>query len=113
MNQPSMEQVLGLPPKDVLALFETSEKGLTIEEAANRLETYGPNSITGTRPSSVVLRFLSHFKNPVTMILLFAAILSGILGDIANCIIIFIIILVSVSLDFSQEYRAERTAEEL
>jgi Mg2+-importing ATPase len=113
INPISNQQVLAAPPNQVLESLGSSTSGLTSEEATRRLEQYGPNAISGKRRISVVAQYLSHFKSPITLILLFAAVLSGILADVRDTIIIFIIVLTSVSLDFFQEYRAERSVEKL
>jgi Mg2+-importing ATPase len=107
------KEILSLPSGDFMNRLATSTSGLTTEEAENRLETYGSNEVSQKRKKSVIIEFLSHFKSPVTIILIIAAILSGTLGDISNTIIILAIVLVSVILDFTQEYRAGRAAEEL
>jgi Mg2+-importing ATPase len=109
----SSGEILSLSSSDFMTRLGTSASGLTTEEAENRLETYGSNEISKKKRTSVVIEFLSHFKSPVTIILVIAAILSGVLGDLSNTIIILSIVLVSVILDFTQEYRAERAAEEL
>ena len=54
-----------------------------------------------------------HFRSPVTIILIIAAIVSGISQDWREAAIILIIVLVSVILDFTQEYRAGKAAEAL
>ena len=112
-NMIEAQEILTLPGAQVLERLGTSLAGLSKEESERRLELYGANTITGKGKSPVVLQFLSHFKNPITIILLAAGILSGILGDFTNLVIIFIIVLISVTLDFTQEYRAERAAETL
>jgi P-type Mg2+ transporter len=109
----SAKEILSLPSVDFMTRLGTSASGLTTEEAANRLETYGSNEVARKKKASIIIEFLSHFKSPVTIILIIAAVLSGVLGDISNTIIILVIVLVSVILDFTQEYRAERAAEEL
>ena len=98
------KEILSLPPEQVMARLETSVSGLSAEEAENRLETYGTDEIARGGKRSVILEFLSHFRAPVTIILIVAAIISGVVGDTANMVIIIIIVLVSVILDFTQEY---------
>ena len=105
--------LLSLRASDVLDRLGTSPAGLTADEARQRLETYGYNEIGAKARASVVLRYLSHFKSPVTIILIVAAVLSAILSDFTDATIIFFIVLVSVTLDFSQEYRAEKAADQL
>ncbi len=110
---PSPEETASLPLDKVLERLGASISGLTTEEAQKRLETYGPNEVIQKRKKALPLEFLSHFKSPLTIILIIAAIVAGVLGDPADTIIILSIVLVSVILDFTQEYRAERAAEAL
>jgi P-type Mg2+ transporter len=116
----SSAEILTLSPADFYARLGTSPSGMTSAEAETRLETYGTNEIAPRKKSSVVIEFLSHFKSPVTILLVIAAILSviapiisGTTPDLSSAIIIVVIVLVSVILDFFQEYRAEKAAESL
>jgi Mg2+-importing ATPase len=107
------QDVLSLPADELLKRLGTSAEGLSGEEAEKRLETYGSNEVArrGKRPA--VLEFLFHFRSPVTIILMIAAVISGFVGDPLDAGIIILIVLVSVTLDFTQEYRAGRAAEAL
>jgi len=107
------EDILFLPTNKLLNRLRTSLAGLTSEDAERRLETYGYNSVAKMKSRSVIVDFLSHFRSPVTIILLVAAIISGFLGEPLDAGIIILIVLVSVTLDFTQEYRAGRAAEAL
>ena len=107
------DEILSSSISEILQRYETSVEGLTAEGVANRLEIYGSNEVSPKGKVSVPIKFLLHFKSPLTIILLVAAIISGVLGQIENTIIIFVIVLVSVILDFFQEYRAEKAADEL
>jgi len=107
------DEVISLPPDRVLDRLGTTATGLSTEETERRLETYGRNEIVSRRRRHVALEFLSHFRSPVTIILIIAAIVSGFLGQPLSAVIIVFIVLVSVSLNFTQEYRAGRAAEAL
>lgn len=109
----STEEVLSLPSDELLSRLGTSLTGFTTEDAERRLKTYGSNEVAKKEKRSVLIEFLSHFKSPVTLILIIAAIVAGVLGEIVDAIIILSIVLVSVILDFTQEYRAGRAAEAL
>jgi len=109
----SGEEAVRLPTDELLSRLGTSARGLTTEEVETRLETYGTNEIGRREARSVVVEFLSHLRSPLVIILVIAAIVSGILGQLVNAAIILFIVVVSVSLDFTQEYRAERAAEAL
>jgi Mg2+-importing ATPase len=87
--------------------------GLSGAEAASRLALRGPNVLRPRRERALLLQFLSRFANPLVLLLLVAAAISGATGDRASCTIITIVIGLSVTLDFLQEARAGRAAESL
>src|SRR5271167_2373178 len=91
----------------------TSPNGLSFTEAAARRLRYGPNILEERRRLSLPLKFLSRFRNPLVIILLVAAAISALTGDLASFIIISTIVLMSAVLDTVQEYRAEQAAESL
>lgn len=109
----STEEILSLSQDKLLSRLDTSINGLTSEEVERRLESYGFNDVAKQKKRSVFIEFLSHFKSPVTLILIVAAIISFVLGEPADAIIILAIVLISVILDFTQEFRAGRAAEAL
>ena len=87
--------------------------GLSSAEAAQRLAQYGENRLAPATQRWVVLQFLAHFKNPLVLVLLVAAGISALTGDVTGALIIGLIVLMSVTLDFVQAYRAGRAAEQL
>jgi Mg2+-importing ATPase len=93
--------------EEVLAWLKASPAGLTTEEAEDRRRAYGPNEVAGKRKRSVALEFLSHFRNPLVVILLIAGGISVLVGEATEAAIIFTIVLASVIIDFFQEYRAQ------
>jgi len=107
----SNEEFLSLPIEELLVRLSTSHLGLTSQEAERRLEIYGPNELARRKRRATVVEFLSHFKNPLTIILLLAGLISGFFGEVVNAAIIFSIVTMSVLLDFYQESKAERSAE--
>lgn len=107
------QEILNSPVDKFLSLSGVSAAGLSPGEVEERRETYGTNEVTQRKQRSAFIEFLSHFRSPVTIILLIAAIVSGFLAEPVDAIIIVCIVLVSVTLDFTQEYRANRAAEAL
>jgi Mg2+-importing ATPase len=105
-----IEHISSQPIEDVLKELGTSKDGLSEKEAALRLERYGPNTISEKKEIGLVLEFLSHFKNPLVLILLAAASISGYLGEIKNLVVIFAMVLASVILDFFEEHSAGNAA---
>ena len=87
--------------------------GLNSAEASERLQQFGANRLAPATQRSVVLQFLAHFKNPLVLVLLVAAGISALTGDLTGALIIGAIVLMSVTLDFVQAYRAGRAAEQL
>ena len=115
-NIPELESSVGavsLPTDEFLSRMGTSTEGLSTEEASKRLETYGTNEVVRGQKRSGIIEFLSHFRSPITLILIVSAIISAFLGDPLDAGIIIIIVLVSVTLDFTQEFRANKAAEAL
>src|SRR5713101_8925202 len=80
-----------IPLKTQFEQLQSSEQGLTGEEARKRLDKYGPNDTTGTKRESGLVQFLRLFLNPLILILLLASLISAILGDPVDASIIFII----------------------
>ena len=97
----------------VLEDLQTTSDGLTSKQASERLEKVGPNILNKQKKSDAFSLFLSQFKSPIIIILLFAAALSLFLQDSTDAIIIFIIIFVSSMLGFFQEYRASSAIKKL
>jgi Mg2+-importing ATPase len=109
----SAEEIVNLPIGDVLARLNTSQYGLTSQEAENRLKTYGRNELARRRRRTGLFELLIHFRNPLVLILLIAGLISGLTGDVRDAAIIFFIVVVSVVLDVYQESKAQNAAEAL
>ena len=90
-----------------------SSNGLSSTEADARLLRCGANTLDSRQKYSFLLKVLSRFRNPLVLILLVAAVISGLTGDVASLGIISTMVLLSVLLDSVQEYRAEQAAEQL
>jgi Ca2+-transporting ATPase len=98
---------------EVMASLNSNRRGLTPAEASRRLAEFGPNELVEKHKISPWAIFLEQFKNLLIIILLVAVVLSGILGEVADAIVIFAIVLFAAILGFLQEYRAERAMEAL
>ncbi|MBS7658168.1 magnesium-translocating P-type ATPase [Candidatus Bathyarchaeota archaeon] len=110
---PSAEEVLTSPVEELLSRLKSSMDGLSSDEVERRLEVFGYNELARRKKRTTVINFLSHFKNPLVIILLIAGLISGFLGETANTAIIFVIVMFSIVLDFYQESKAEMAAEML
>jgi Mg2+-importing ATPase len=100
------------PAGDVLAELESGPDGLSHAEAERRLQVYGPNALRshGARAGRVLARQL---RNPLLLLLLAAAAVSGITGDPSDAVIIGVIVTLSVGLGFVNEFRSEQAVEAL
>ncbi len=83
-------------------------RGLTQAEAAQRLERDGPNQIREKPPRPWWRKLADQFTDFMVLVLLAAAIVSGIVGDIKDTLAIVIILLLNAVIGFVQELRAER-----
>lgn len=97
----------------ILKELKSSESGLSKAEATKRLKEFGPNELEEKKKVPAWLLFLKQFYDFMIIILLAAAILSGVMGELTDAIIIFIIIIINAIVGFIQEYRAEKAMEAL
>jgi len=88
-------------------------KGLSREQATERLGTLGPNELAEKRGDSPLKLLLNQFKDFMVLVLVGATIISGLLGEMLDALTIIAIILINGVLGFYQEYRAERSLRAL
>ena len=100
-------------PDEVYALLNSTRKGLSSEDAAKRLETYGENVLTAKKPIPMWKRFGAHLVNMFALLLWVASILSFASDQAALGWAIIIVILINAIFAFVQEYRAEKAIEAL
>ena len=104
--------------EEVLAALGTSKAGLTAAEAEKRLTQDGPNRLAKAKGKSIFRRFLEQLADPMILILLVAAAISGVLAAVQNesfadVIIILAVVLVNAVLGVYQESKAEKAIEAL
>jgi len=87
--------------------------GLDKNEVLQRLEKYGPNELEQKGRKSIYTMFIEQFKDFMIIILIVAAIISGLLGEIADAVIIIAIVLINAILGVIQENKAEESLEAL
>lgn len=113
VNDPPYSDALRGPLADVLARVEGSVQGLTTAQAKSRAAVQGPNLIHDARRNHWLSSLIARFRNPLVLILLFAAGVSAATRDPQSFIIITVIVVVSVLIDFVQERRADNAAAAL
>lgn len=98
-----------LTDEQVTAKLQTASSGLTVAEAESRRQQWGPNELEQGKKKSPWTVLLHQFKDLMILILLVAAVISGLLGDMADTIVILIIVLINALIGFMQEWRAEKS----
>ncbi|MGI9953327.1 cation-translocating P-type ATPase [Moorellaceae bacterium AZ2] len=88
-------------------------RGLSPEEAGSRLATYGPNSLKEPPPRSLFSMFMGQIKEILVLILLGAAVVSGLLGEWMDSIVILVIVVLNAVLGVYQEHKAEQALKAL
>ncbi len=101
-----LPEAAGLPPDEVLARLGSGPDGLSSDEVAERLVQFGPNALRTHRVHAASVLF-RQIRNPILILLLGAALVSGLTGGGTNAVIIAVIVALSVGLGFFNEYRAE------
>jgi len=109
----NLQPYWSVPTSEVFQRLQATSKGLTEDEARNRLKKYGSNLLTPKKKSDALTLLLTQFKSPIILILIFAGGLSFFLGDAVNALIILVIILISSLLGFWQERGATNAVEKL
>ena len=102
-----------VPPDEVLARLGSTPEGLSADEVARRQEAVGPNELPEGEKRTVSMMVLDQFKDFLILLLLGAAVISGVLGELADTIAILVIVILNAVIGVVQEFRAERAMEAL
>ncbi len=105
-------------PQEVFEAVDSSEQGLSAKEAADRLAKNGPNKLAEGKKKSLIRRFLEQFADPMIIILLAAAVVSGITSAMehefpTDVLIILAVVIINAVLGVYQESKAEKAIEAL
>jgi Ca2+-transporting ATPase len=82
--------------------------GLHEDEARSRAEQHGPNEIQGRAPRSLGARFFDQFKDFMVLVLLGAAVVSGLIGELVDTLAIVVIVLLNAGIGLVQAWRADK-----
>ena len=99
--------------EEIYKELNTSEKGLSSEEAKTRLSQYGYNEITKKKGESKLFLFLKQLNNPLIYILFVAMIISYIFDHVIDAYVILVIVMVNAVIGFVEERKAEKAIDAL
>lgn len=100
-------------PQEVCACLQTGANGLRDAEAAERLKTYGPNTLRARASKSVWQMLREQLTDPMVLILIGAAVMSAVLREWTEAAVIFVIVLVNALIGIVQEKKAQSSLEAL
>lgn len=92
----------------VLEELGTSENGLTHYQFKSRLEEFGKNKIRKTHKLRPLKILFEQFKSFLIYILIFAIVISFLIGHVTDAIVILAIVIINASIGFFQQYKAEK-----
>ena len=98
---------------EVFKLLATGRSGLSADAAENKLKEVGRNELLEGKKKTIAGILLAQFKDVMILILLAAAVIAGVIGDLTDTIVILIIVLLNAIIGFIQEYRAEKSMQAL
>lgn len=108
------------PPWHILDTWQATawlkvnpEKGLDHQEAMERLISYGPNTIREQRRRGAIQMFFGQFADFMIIVLILVCIVSSLLGDVTDTVVILVIIVLNAIIGFIQEYRTEKAVAAL
>ena len=98
---------------EIAELLKSTPSGISNSIALQRLSEYGKNEIEDKRKKTILQMVLHQLTDFMILVLIVVAIVSGILGDLTDTIIILAIIIINAAVGFIQEYRSEKAMEAL
>ena len=102
-----------LSPDETMAELKTTRAGLTVADAARRLEEQGSNVLAIEKRESWPVTYLRQFKDLMIVLLLSSGALSLYLGDIRTSFVLLLLVLFNTTIGFIQEFKAEQTLQAL
>ncbi len=113
MNKSELEIIAwhGLDADEVIKQLESSQEGLSREQARERLQKHGPNRLPFSAGQGPVVRFLKQFHNVLIYILIVAGIVTGLLGHFLDTVVIGAVVVINALIGFFQEGKAEKALD--
>ena len=100
------QQFFNRTAQQTLEEMQSVSEGLTDQQAAQRLEQYGPNQLEEGKKKSAFMVFLEQFKDLLVVILIVAAAISMASGNLESTIVIFAVLIMNAILGTVQYLKA-------
>ncbi len=101
------------PAEEALQMLQSSEQGLTSEQAEEFLHQYGPNDLGKKRHQGFLKEILIRCKNPLVIQLLVICIVSILMGDPESATVVGFMVVLSIGFAYFQEHRTSKAVEKL
>ena len=98
---------------DVIQSVESSEKGISSEEAKKRFQKYGPNQIKRRRKDGPLTVLWRQINNPLIWVLIGASGLAVLLGKVTDGLVVLAVVVINTIIGFIQEFKAGKAIEAL
>ena len=108
MMEETSQDIYRLSPEEFQQQFATSGQGLSDAEAGLRLQRFGPNRLREERRRSLLEMLYEQYRNPMIVLLLAAALISGAIGELKDTLVILVIVILNSLIGLIQDYRAEK-----
>lgn len=108
-----MKKYYNMQKEEILKKLNSSEKGISEQEAQQRLHKYGRNELQEGKKKSIFIVFLEQFQDFLVIILMLATIISFFLGDIESAAVILVVVIINAILGTVQHLKAQQSLEGL
>lgn len=102
-----------LTGEQALAELKSSANGLTEAEVKARQEKYGPNVLESKKHTTLLQKFIAQFKDLMIVILMVAALVAMLAGEVSDALIIFLVVILNAVFGVFQEAKAENAIDAL
>ncbi len=113
LDEQRLINICKLTQHETISNLDSTENGLSSEQAETRLEEYGKNELAHTKKVGVLQDILIRCKSPLVVQLLLIGIISGIMGDIKSAMVVSGMVILSVGLSFVLDRRSGKAVEAL
>ena len=113
LTDPPIKMPHTLDCAQILSLLSATTGGLASDQVTQHLQRYGANTLPSKPPPGLFEVFLNQFKSPLIYVLVAAAAVSLLIGELSDAIFIAAVLLLNAGIGTMQEFSAQRSASAL